>query len=415
MAAGGATLTTIASLLKEVYEPRIREQLNQDTTFLKRIQSSSSNITNEIGGKYVTYAVHTSRNAGLGSRFEYEALPVPGAQGFTAARVGLKYAYSGVQLSGQSITLTETNPQAFASVLDEEVSNMQLDIQKDMNRQLFGDGTGRIAGIQTGATGVNSFVLDDARLVQIGEVVDIVTVAGTVQAVAARTVTNVVVSSNTVTISGATVTVTGYASGAATQFLARTGSSYAGGSGNRELTGIQAIVAATGVLFNIDPSSFPLWAAVSNNNAGTARALSEGLMINTVDQVRVNGGTTTVGFTSLGVRRSYFNLLSQTRETVNSQDFTGGFRGLAFVTDNGEIPIVTDVDAPLNKIWFLNEGSFTYYRDQAWHFMDRDTMWKQVRDTNGDYDAWYARMAEYHELGIDRRNSQAVLADITES
>jgi hypothetical protein len=41
-------------------------------------------------------------------------------------------------------------------------------------------------------------------------------------------------------------------------------------------------------------------------------------------------------------------------------------------------------------------------------------MWKQVRDTNGDYDAWYARFVEYHELGTDRRNTHGVIKDIQE-
>ena len=40
---------------------------------------------------------------------------------------------------------------------------------------------------------------------------------------------------------------------------------------------------------------------------------------------------------------------------MNEQKFTGGFTGLAFTTDRGEIPAVADVDAPLNKQWYINE------------------------------------------------------------
>src|SRR5690606_21016721 len=128
----------------------------------------------------------------------------------------------------------------------------------------------------------------------------------------------------------------------------------------------------------------------------TPRALSEGLMIQMVDRIRTRGGTTSLILQSLGVRRAYFNLLSQTRSTVNTQEFTGGFKGLAFTTDQGEIPVIADVDAPLNTQYFLNEQTFTVYRDEDWHWLDRDgSMWKQVRDSSGDYDAWYARLAEY--------------------
>jgi hypothetical protein len=202
---------------------------------------------------------------------------------------------------------------------------------------------------------------------------------------------------------------------AAADIIVRKGSGVAA-SGNRELTGLAAIVSDSGTLYNIDPTAEPEWKATVDSNSGTNRALSESLMINMVDSIRTKGGSTTLILQSLGVRRAYFNLLSQLRQTVNTQEFTGGFSGLAFTTDSGEIPVVADVDAPLNKQWFINEDALTYYRDEDWHFIDRDgSMWKQVRDTNGDYDAYYARMVEYHELGTDRRNSHGVIEDITEA
>jgi hypothetical protein len=414
-----ATLATIAELLKEVYQPRIREQLNSDITTLKRITRSGANIVTEgTNGKYVVFTVHTRRNSGIGSRYEDEALPAPGNQKHANARVALKYAYGSVQITGQAIRLSDSDPKAFAKALDSEVNGLKDDLQKDMNRQIYADGTGRIAGVAAAGTGVNTVQVDDGRLFQLGEVVDIVTLSGPTVAVSARIVNSVdlTVSPNTVTLSGATFNVTAPSGGNATQILTRTGSSV-GASGNRELTGIGQIVKNTGAVYNIDPATEPLWAAVVNANGGTNRSLSEALMTKVVDDIRVNGGSTSVGFTSLGVRRAYFNLLSQTRQTVNTQEFKGGFSGLAFTTDKGEIPIVVDVDAPLNKIWFLNEDNFTFYRDMEWEFLDLDgSMWKQFRDSSGNpYDKWYANMAEYHELGCERRNSQGVLADITEN
>jgi hypothetical protein len=197
--------------------------------------------------------------------------------------------------------------------------------------------------------------------------------------------------------------------------IVRVGSGVAA-AGNRELTGLAAIVSASGTLYNIDPSVEPEWKATVDDNGGTPRALSEALMIQMTDDIRTKGGSTSLILQSLGVRRAYFNLLSQLRQTVNTQEFTGGFSGLAFTTDRGEIPVVADVDAPLNKQWYINEDALTYYRDEDWHFIDRDgSMWKQVRDSNGDYDAYYARMVEYHELGTDRRNTHGLVSDITEA
>jgi hypothetical protein len=409
MPTSGATLATIESYLKEVYQGRIREQLNDEIVALKRITRSGAGVTNEVGGKYVTFPIHTRRNSGIGSRFEAEALPTPGKQGHAAARVGLKYAYGGVQLTGQAISLSDTDAKAFAKALDNEVEGLKNDLMKDMNRQIYGNGNGAI-GVATGANTGAVVPVADARLFQIGMVVD--TQTGT-------TVdnTNLVVSSVSLVPGANTVTFTttpGTALAAA-DIIVRAGSGIAAG-GNRELTGLAAIVSDTGTLYNIDPTVEPEWRATVDANGGTPRALSEALMIKMADSIRTKGGSTSLILQSLGVRRAYFNLLSQLRQTVNTQEFTGGFSGLAFTTDRGEIPVVADTDAPLSTQWFINEDALTYYRDEDWHFLDKDgSMWKQVRDSNGDYDAYYARMVEYHELGTDRRNTHGVIRDITEA
>lgn len=404
-----ATLASITPFLKEVYQGRLREQLNNDTKTLKRIMRSSSGVTNEVGGKYVTFPVHTRRNSGIGSRNEMEALPVPGQQGTAAARVGLKYAYGGVQLTGQAIALSDTDPKAFAKALDVELDGLKTDLQKDMNRQVYGDGTGSIGAVSAVVTSI-TVPVGDARLFQIGELVDLITLPTTVT-VAGRTIlaVSLAVGANSVTLSGAAVgpTVVG-------QIFVRQGSGPSA-AGTREITGFAAIASATGILYNIDPSVEPEWTATVDANAGVGRSLSEARMILMADTVRTRGGKTTVIFQSLGVRRAYFNLLSQLRQVVNEQKFTGGFTGLAFTTDDGEIPVVADVDAPLSTQYFLNEDALTFYRDEEWHWLDRDgSMWKQVRDVNGDYDAYYARMVEYHELGTDRRNTHGVIRDLTE-
>ena len=402
-----ATLATIDSYLKEVYQGRIREQLNDEIVALKRITRSGSGVTNEVGGKYVTFPIHTRRNAGIGSRFENEALPTPGQQGHAAARVNLKYAYGGVQLTGQAISLSDTDAKAFAKALDNEVEGLKNDLKKDMNRQVYGSGNGAI-GVASGANTGATVPVYDARLFQVGAVVD--TQTGNTVDNSGLVIDSVDVAAGTVTFT--TTPGTALADG---DIIVRKGSGVAA-AGNRELTGLAAIVSDSGTLYNIDPSTEPEWKATVDDNSGTLRALSESLMINMVDSIRTKGGSTTLILQSLGVRRAYFNLLSQLRQTVNTQQFTGGFTGLAFTTDQGEIPVVADPDAPLNKQWFINEDALTYYRDEDWHFIDRDgSMWKQVRDNSGDYDAYYARMVEYHELGTDRRNSHGLIDDITEA
>lgn len=399
----GATLSTVSAILKEIYEPKIRKQLQDDTVALKRIEKSSEGVESQVGGRYVTFPIKTRRNAGIGARNELEALPVPGQQGYNAARIGLKYLYGGIQLSGQTIELANKNYQAFTSALDAEIEGLQTDLAKDQNRQVYGDGSG-VVGLIT-ADGVGTVTVKDAMYLQLGEMIDIVdgtTLAAATPTVKAsnRQVTSVDITTGVVTYNGADVTAV------AGDILVRTGNA------NREWTGLASIVRNTGTLYNVDPTSEPVWKAEVDANAGVNRALSEGLMINMVDRIRANGGKTTVILSNLGVRRAYFNLLSQQRTYVNTKEFTGGFSGLAFTTDAGEVPFVVDVDAPKNTQYFLNEKELTLYREGDWSWMDRDgSMWQRVIG----FDAYEARMYQYSEIGCHRRNSQGVIKDLTEA
>lgn len=396
-----ATLATIEPYLKEVYTGKIRRQINDSITTLKRVTRSGAGVTSETNGKYVTFPIHTRRNSGLGSRNEMDPLPVPGQQGYAAARLALKSAYGGFQITGQAIDLADTDQKAFAKSIDEEIERLKVDVKKDMNRQIYGNGSGAISSVTGAATG-NTIPVKDARLFWIGAAVDIVTLPSTV-AIANRTITAVNVVANTVTVSGAAPTVT------AGQIITRQGSL------NKEITGFAAIVDDTSVVYNINPAVEPEWTSEVSANGGTGRALTEQLMVQMADRIRVRGGKTTVIFQSLGVRRAYWNLLSQLRSIVNETKFEGGFSGLAFTTDEGEIPVVADVDAPLGTQWFMNEDALTFYRHSDWDWLDRDgSMFKQLHDTSGVYDAWYAQLVERHELGTDRRNTHGVIKDIIE-
>jgi len=395
-----AALATIEPILKERYAPKIREQLNDEVVFLNRIEQSSDRISSDTEGKYVTFPIHVRRNNGIGSRTENQPLPVPGNQGYANARVQLKLAYGGIEVTGAAISMSDSNPKAFAKVIDEETRGLKDDLRKDLNRQFYGNGSGAISAV--GANGTTTTItVNDARAFQIGMKIDVITAPSTV--VATRIVNAVNIANREITVDQATTTTAG-------QLLTRQGSAA------NEMTGFDAIIRDTGLLYNINPSTEPEWKAVVKGNSGTPRQLTESLMTELTDDIRVNGGKTTLILYSLGVRRSYANLLMQMRQVVNKTEFKGGFSGLAFTTDRGEIPVLADPDAPLGTANFINEDALTLYRDEPWHWLDQDgSMWKQKVDSNGVYNAWYAHMGEFHELATDRRNTHGKLTDLIES
>lgn len=396
----GATMTTISAITKEIYEASLRLQLNDEMTTVKRVTRTSDGVTSDVGGKYVVFPVLTARNPGLGARQELETLPVAGNQTTLAARVALKYLYGAVQLSGQTFELAKTNQQAFISALDLEMQGLKRDLAVDFNRQVYGNGTGAVATITNVAT-ATTFNIKHNYWLQIGMIVDHYDSTGVTNRATARTIT--AVTATTVTYSGANVT------SAVGDYLVRTGNvGTATLSTQREITGFGAILQASGALYNITDAQ---WTANIDSNGGTNRPLSEGLMINMVDTIRLRGGKVTALFTNLGVRRAYFNLLSQQRRMTNTQEFTGGFSGLAFTTDQGDIPMVVDTLAGPNTLKFINEGELKIYQDADWSFMDRDGgMWLRSATTDG----YSATMYQYVELGTHRRNTHGEIQDLTE-
>ena len=89
-----ANINSITPILKEVYTPRIVEQLDNYTVFMSRLTKSSDNISQEFGGKYVYFPIHVGRNSGIGSRLEDEVLPAAGQQKYDGGRVKLNILHS---------------------------------------------------------------------------------------------------------------------------------------------------------------------------------------------------------------------------------------------------------------------------------------------------------------------------------
>lgn len=408
-------MTTADNILKEVYEPRVRDQLQSEVITLSRIEKTSEGVeTDAIGGKYVRFAVRVQRNHGIGARNEMEALPSPKTQDYRSSQLKLAYLYGAIQLSGQTFELASSDAQAFASVLDQEMNGIKEGLKKDMNRQTYGTNTG-ILLLATASGSTTTLVSSNSpQYVEIGMFVDLYNATDTnsanVLANANVQVTNVATVAGVTTVTFGT-TVTSTTSGF---FITRTGSR------SKEMVGFEQMVAGltnnnalgdgTGALYNI---THAMW---QGNMDSTAGAISEGRMINMVDLIRRFGGETTVIFTSLGVRRAYANLLEQQRRFVNTTTFTGGFKGLAFTTDTGDIPLIADFDCQTGRMYFLNEKEIKLYRHGDWSFMNRDgNIWQRFIDSAGEYDAYRARLYMYAQLGTHRRNSQGLMTSITEA
>lgn len=393
------TLTTLAPILKEVYEGGVTPQLNDRAKAYQRVKSNSK-AAKKWGGKYVNLTIHVARNSGIGSRNEQEALPAAGFQDTREALVPMKYHYATVGITGQAIELANHDYQTFADSLNLEVTKIRTDVQKERNRMFFGNGSGA-RGVASGGPTGQTVPFSSVTQIDLNGIYDIMQGATSTVRQGPVTVTNINTATNVVTFTG---TLTGVVAG---DILVRRGSY------GREWTGLGAILSDTTVLHQLDPSTTPIWKAEVKTGAG---AISELIPTRMADRIYNNDGDVTVIWTTLGVQRAWFSLLQGQKRIVNTTKFEGGFSGVAFQSASlGEIPMIADIDAPAGTMNFVNEKALTIYDNGGYKFMDRTgSMWRQRRETAGDFDEYYATLYEYSEMGTNRRNTHGLISGITE-
>lgn len=393
-------IASLTPALKELYEGKIVKAINDETVLTQRIESTNKGVVQKAGGKYVDFPIQVGRNQGISFRQENEALGDVGRARMKEVNVPLYYGYGRTRIQGQIFEIAETDRQSFVDAIDNEMTVLEDSVKKDQNRIYYGDGTGKLAAVAVtmGSAG-NTFTVDDARWMEIDQLVDLTTSAGT-DLVTSRTVTAVDYDAKTVTLSGATFTAT------TSHFVVRAGN-FLGGQ-QREPDGLARMVDNTVNLFGLND---PKWKARVNNLGGAN--LSESAMIKLMDDIRVDtGNTPTAIFTSLGVRRAYFNLLIQQRRFTNTMEFNGGFKALPFSYGSKDVPIVEDPDCPSGRMYFIPEKLMRVYHTKDWHFEDKTgSMFVQVSNV----DAYDVLMKRYFELGIRQRNALGAIIGVNEN
>jgi hypothetical protein len=403
MATTTAALSTVSNILKDMYLPPVVEQLNNEVLLLQILESRSA----ELFGNQAVVPLHSGRTGGIGARGEDEDLPSAGAQIYNRAVFDLKYLYGRVRVTGPSMAKTRSEVGAFLEVLKGELDGIRADLKKDLARQFYGNGDGKLAQCGT-TTASTTVVLASAEPLRKGQIyVGAKIIIGTVADVdavtagsnAAREVTSVSVAGPSIVIDGAAVTTS------SSHFVFRHGSVV--DSACRETSGLQQIIATSATAFGgITPTGAnSFWDNLRDTTGG---ALAVDNMMKAWNQVRIAGGDVTHMITSYGLQRAYFNLLQGQVRYVEPLRIKGGFESLEFMSK----PLVADLDAPFGNIYFIDTKWLKVFSNRDWHFLDKDgDTLKWVPDR----DAWQAVLARYLNLGASRRNTLMVMSGLTDT
>jgi hypothetical protein len=395
----GATISTLTSILKELYLGPVTEQLNNDVLPLQRWDRSSA----ELVGLQAVVPLHSGRSGSYGARPENGTLPTATNQQYKRAVYDLTYHYGTIEITGPAIAKSKNDAGAFLRGLEGEMEGILNDVKIEIARQFYGDGTGRVA--TCGVTGASTtVVLSSAEAIikghlYPGKVIDIGTLANPVSVASARTVQSVNEAGPSIVISGAAVTTAG------TDFIFTTGDA-AASSVSYEMQGLQSMVPTAANTFGgINAATDSFWDNLRDNST-TSLTLQQ--LQRADNRVRLNGGQPTVKIGSFGVQLQYFNLLQSQVRYVEPMNLKSGFQTL----EHNGIPVVADRHAPFGNLFVLDESRIKVFDNEDWHWLDEDgDILKQVPNK----DAWGATLARYMQLGTDRRNVQMRIYGLTDA
>lgn len=398
------TLSNAAALLKRVYLPTLRNQLNNVNYFLSQIEREKEAFI----GTQAYIAVKKGRNFSTQGVADNGTLPSADRQRYANAIFGLKYIYSRFDITGPLMAAAKgSDAGAFVNALDAEVTGTIEDATDHLGRMLFSDGTGALATISSRASSA-TMTLDNVLYFKdrIGTSVQVVERNTGSILRATTTVDAVNITNKTITLADS-VNLTG-----ATDPIVIKPSSYL-----QDINGLDVIVSAinvpsTGLFQGLDrtAATSAFWQGLVLSNSGTARPVSEPLLQDAYDSAEQLAGGTQQDMgvdlitSSYAVRKKYISLLLSQKRFVNNLVLKGGWKAIEY---NGT-PWIADKYCP-NKAYFLKLSSFKLYVQEDWGWMDEDG--KMLFRLTGK-DGYEAVLKWYGELACDAPNRNVVVTDL---
>lgn len=378
----GLDLTALDKVLKEVYVPAVREQMQKEVILLSQVQRTSENITGE--GKYAVIALMLGYNEGIGARGDNEDLPEPKSVRYDKILIPIRTTYGRIYVTGKAIRQTRTDAGAFVRAIDSEMKNMIIGLKRDINRQLYGDGSGRLATVVGTQNGVTTIRVSSVQYFRIGMSIDI----HESTPILGREVIGVDKVNSTITISGSAVNVTN------NTVITRSGAL------NKEMFGLENIVNNNNWLLN--PANVPEWA--SGVFSLPANYTSQ-QMLDTLQSAysfcEENGEETpNLAITTYAIRDRYASALTTLRRLVNVKTLEFGFKGVEF----NDLTIVPDNQCPAGVLYMLNTRRLLISTASDFDWADEDG---KILDKVPNKDAYTAFMYFDANFATDRRNAHA--------
>ncbi len=429
----GQTLTAFDAVLKEVYGPRVEEQLNQKNPLSEYIDENDSM---DWTGREAVFPIHVGRNQGVGAAAEGDPLPAAGQQSHATVKIQAKYNYGRIELTGQVIKASLQSKGAFTRAMESEIAGLVKDLANERERQNFSAGNGVLALINTDQTSTTNttFLIDSpygvspttngARFIERGAYYAVINASS-------GTVEGTFTCGNTISSTGGYIVASAVSAGVTfsdNSYIVRN-KQVAGivtdgskNSYNKETMGLLGLIddgTYANTLSNINRTTYPIFKSyvISNVGALSLDAIQRG--IDASDEMGGGDfGTNGVFFTGYDTRREYLKLLQADRRYsgVDLSKPDGGTKRAALKSGGeityGDRPWKVSKKAPYGTLFGMLKGSITRYINVRGEWADEDE--RIMRNVSG-YDKWEAFYRIFDNYHMDRPNEGFRLDGITTS
>jgi hypothetical protein len=383
------SISTITNALKYWYLDGLRYQLNEKASaFLAQIKRT----TEHVEGYKIKAALSYGVTGGIGNRADDAALPTTNPRKFLQAEFDTKNAFARILLTDKTISASKSARGAFITALEHELQAAENDSKRDYSRQIMSDGTGLLATITAVSSDgtVRTCTLDSAKWFYEGMLIDVYTSGGS------KDTSEVEVTS--VDRDAGTIVFTATHAPVATDLI------YLAGNKDLELTGVKKVMTADNTIYGIDRTSYkwfnPTVKAVNGE-------ISEVKIQEGIDDVEDETGAV-VDFliAEKGVKRSYINLLSSTKQIVNKIDLQGGHRAISF---NG-LPLIGDRYCTNGELLGLVLDTWKLCEMDDWDWLNQGG---EILIRVSGYAKWEASLKKYADLLCNHPRANVRFTGIT--
>ena len=391
------SIANLNAILQNDYLPGFKSQLNEELSYFYKLMEKN---TSPSMGANETFLVTFGRSGGIGSRTELGTLPTAAAASRLQINVVPKNLYARISLSDRLIKSSATGA-SFVNALDLEMKEMFRDAKDNLNRQMFGDGTGTLA-LCTAVEPVSETVIavDNTRYFAEGMVIDTVDMTANPPAAknTGHTITAINEANSTITVTPGLTAATAIGDAICIS-----------GSYGLEITGLNAIMTPNNTIYGVNRANNTWFNPGAINANGVA--LDDEIMEQAIQRVDLKSGkkpeVILAGYRAYRVLKNYlaqFQRYSEIETRYDAGHITMSYNGIPVEQDKYQGDTTMDFLNIADTFELLSIG-------ELFDWMDMDgAILKPVANTA----AYEAILTNYAEIMCKQPGANTRITNITQ-